>query len=123
MRLALCALTVAMLIPLPRVQAQMFGPPWPVIVPVTPAEARPVPANSPLSYVAARITAHAPLVRVMLLIDGAWAPAHVLGRDDMHQSVIYQPRYLLPGVHVAYLIAWDQAGYYGWREWNFSITR
>ena len=102
--------------------AQTFWPPWPVIVPVTPGQSHAVPIAGPLSYVAATITAQAPIVRVALWIDGASAPAHVMGRDEMHQSVIYQPRGLLPGVHLAYLIAWDAAGYFGWREWNFSLT-
>ena len=49
-------------------------PSWPVIVPVTPGLTRPVPVNSPLAYVAARITARAPIVRVLLLIDGRRVP-------------------------------------------------
>lgn len=122
MRFALCTLGVMLLMPRPPAYAQVYSPLWPVVVPVTPGEVRPVPATSPLSYVAARITSQAPLARVLLRIDGAPVPAHVLGRDDEHQSVIYQPRDLLPGVHVAYLIAWDRAGYYGWRSWNFSIA-
>lgn len=103
-------------------RAQTFWPPWPAIVPVTPGQSRPVPIGSPLSYVAATITAQAPIVRLAFWIDGVAAPAHTLGRDEMHISVIYQPRGLVPGVHVAYLIAWDAAGYYGWREWNFTLT-
>ena len=122
MRFALGALMFALLLTPPHARAGAFYPPWPLIVPVTPGETHAVPAGSPLAYVAARIIAQAPLVRVQLLIDGAPAPTHVQGRDDRHQSVIYQPRHLLPGVHIAYVIAWDRAGYFGWRAWNFSIA-
>ena len=103
-------------------RAQTFWPPWPAIMPVTPGQDHAVPIGSPLSYVAATITAQTTITRLALWIDGAAVPAHVMGRDETHLSVIYQPRGLVPGVHVAYLIAWDAAGYYGWREWNFSLT-
>lgn len=114
-------MALATVMPAQPARAQVSAAPWPVVIPVTPGQQRPVAANSPLAYVAARITARAPIARVALLIDGVPVHAHALGRDDTHQSIIYQPRQLLPGVHVAYLIVWDSAGYYGWRAWNFSI--
>src|SRR5919204_4972571 len=61
-------------------------PSWPVIVPVTPGLTRPVPVNSPLAYVAARVTARAPIARVLLLIDGRRVTPEIAGRDRMHLS-------------------------------------
>ena len=97
-------------------------PSWPVIVPVTPRVTHPVPVNSPLAYVAARVTARAPIARVLLLIDGRRVTPELAGRDRMHLSIFYQPRHLAPGMHCVYVAAWDTAGSYGWRQWDLRIT-
>src|SRR5919204_2083302 len=96
-------------------------PSWPVIVPVTPGLTHPVPVNSPLAYVAARVTAPAPIARVLLLIDGRRGTPEIAGRDRMHLSIFYQPRHLAPGIHCVYVAAWDTAGSYGWRQWDLRI--
>ena len=97
-------------------------PSWPVIVPVTPRVTHPVPVNSPLAYVAARVTARAPIARVLLLIDGRRVTPEIAGRDRMHLSIFSQPRHLAPGMHCVYVAAWDAAGSSGWRQWDLRIT-
>jgi hypothetical protein len=105
-------------------QARASGghPLTPVIVPITPIGHRPVAANSPQAYVAARISAHAPLVRVRLVVDGRQAPFEMMGRDALHQSIFYQPAHLAPGTHRAALAARDAAGAYARRTWTFRIV-
>jgi hypothetical protein len=97
-------------------------PPAPVIVPITPGEHRPVAAHSPQAYVAARISAHAPLVRVRLVVDGRRVPYEMMGRDALHQSVFYQPPHLAPSTHHAALTVWDAAGASARRTWTFRIV-
>ena len=97
-------------------------PSWPVIVPVTPGLTRPVPVNSPLAYVAARVTAPAPIARVLLLIDGRRVTPEIAGQDRMHLSIFYQPRHLAPGIHCVYVAAWVTAGSYGWHQWELRVT-
>ena len=107
--------------PVPHARASGGHPLTPVIVPITPAGHRPVAAHSPQAYIAARINAHAPLVRVRLVVDGRQVPFEMMGRDALHQSVFYQPAHLAPGTHHAALTAWDAAGAYARRTWTLCI--
>ena len=108
--------------PVQHARASNGHPLAPVIVPITPGEHRPVATHSPQAYVAARISAHAPLVRVRLVVDGRQVPYQMMGRDALHQSVFYQPPRLAPGIHHAALTVWDAAGASAWRTWSFRIV-
>ena len=101
------------------VQLRPAPPSAPIIVPITSSQSRPGAPSSPLSYVAAAVTARAPIVRARLFIDGRRVPYEMMGRDDSHQSVFSQPLHLAPGTHHVYLIAWDSAGRAGRRRWAF----
>ena len=82
----------------------------------------PLPAPEKTREVAARVTAHAPVTRLKLLIDGREIDATALNYDTSRQRVSYDTGALAPGRHLARLTVWDRNGYYRWQEWAFTVA-
>jgi hypothetical protein len=92
------------------------------IEPLSPRPNQVLAINSVHAYIAARIAANAAIVRVKLRLDGLVLHPEILGRDDVDETIFYQPQRWKVGRHTVQVHVWDAAGQITERAWTFRIS-
>jgi hypothetical protein len=78
-------------------------------------------ADSPRAYIAARLVADAPIMRIVLWLDGKELTPAMLGPDEQHLGLFYRPPGWRAGRHEVRIEVWDRTGAVAQATWRFWI--